>query len=338
MATKAKKTAAPKDAPKKTTAAKPATKAAPTAPVEAKEPKQDAMAVAVKANKTANEAAAEVRKLRTQMEDEGVITNAHANMRGGDLFRAKKAAMAVFVACLIGTMSFADETIAVRYMASKSCDNIIELNADNADDTDDQLQFGINTDNDFTVTIGGDEVLNITKDGALYVDSAGLDTAGATAMYIAQTTATSLNLSKTAIMTTVMGTLNVDEAVTLDSTLQMAGYANTLTAGTSLTLTSAHYGQYMTFTNQAAITVQLPANGAPAGTWIDVAQGTVQNNTTAITVEAATTDTLIGPNDIDLKSVTWGAGHRIGCYARFISDGGFWHVLNLGGTTMTYTD
>jgi hypothetical protein len=58
----------------------------------------------------------------------------------------------------------------------------------------------------------------------------------------------------------------------------------------------------------------------------------------APTISAATADTLIGPNDVDLDSVTWGTGHRIGAYCRFISDGAFWHVQNLAGTTMTYTD
>ena len=184
------------------------------------------------------------------------------------------------------------------------------------------------------IQLGNDQDVTITHVADAGVDApnytcnpeAGLDPEGAGELRLGYAAATSVTIADTSVPTAVRGSL------------RMAGYANTLTAGTTLTLTSAHYGQYMTFTNQAAITVQLPANGAPAGTWIDVAQGTVQNNTTAITVEAATTDTLIGPNDIDLKSVTWGAGHRIGCYARFISDGGFWHVLNLGGTTMTYTD
>jgi len=71
--------------------------------METKEKKDTKPSVAEQALKTANEAAAEVRKLRTQMEDEGVITNAHANMRGGDLYRAKKAAQSgsVRVAMLV---------------------------------------------------------------------------------------------------------------------------------------------------------------------------------------------------------------------------------------------
>jgi len=73
---------------------KKAAKAAPKAPAKKAPAKEEKAkpSTADMALKTANEAAAEVRKLRTQMEAEGVITNAHANMRGGDLFHAKKAA------------------------------------------------------------------------------------------------------------------------------------------------------------------------------------------------------------------------------------------------------
>ena len=117
----------------------------------------------------------------------------------------------------------------------------------------------------------------------------------------------------------------INKSVTLDGT-------------TARILTAADYGKLLTFTNAAAVAVTLPANGAPAGTTIDICQGTTGSDSIVLTISAATADTLIGPNDIDLKSVTWATGHRIGAYARFFSDGSFWHVLNLGGTTMTYTD
>jgi hypothetical protein len=55
----------------------------------------------------------------------------------------------------------------------------------------------------------------------------------------------------------------------------------------------------------------------------------------APTVAAASADTLVGPNDVDLDSVTYGTGHRIGAYLRVISDGSYWHAINLGTTTMT---
>lgn len=103
-------------------------------------------------------------------------------------------------------------------------------------------------------------------------------------------------------------------------------------------MTRDDYGKHIQCTYAGAVAITLPPNGAPAGTQFWISQGTVQNDTTAITASAATTDTLVGPNDVDLKSVTWASGHRIGASARFWSDGGFWVVQNLGGTTMTYTD
>ena len=220
----------------------------------------------------------------------------------------------------------------------------------------------------------GDTAIVVETEGPLhateFVLSDEVDALSATTLLIGKATASRVELGDTAIVTETEGPLHATEfvlsdeldsltvaaltigkatcnAVTIgasDITTAVAGpfrmtsTANTLDASVALTLTSAHYGQLVTFTNQAAVAVILPANGAPAGTWIEIAQGTVQNNTTAITVSAAIADTLIGPNDIDLDSVTYAAGHRIGGYMRFVSDGGFWQVLNLGGTTMTYTD
>ena len=112
--------------------------------------------------------------------------------------------------------------------------------------------------------------------------------------------------------------------------------AVTASASTNLTLTSAHYGQHVMLSSNAVIAVALPANGAAAGTVITVS--IIGNDSCAPVISAATVDTLIGPNDVDLDSVTWATGHRINATAKFWSDGSFWHVQNLGGTTMTYTD
>ena len=133
------------------------------AEVPAKEVKKEA-APAVKQGQV-NEIAATVRKIKNWLEEK----------MGADIDGDGRIGMTylpVMVLVLIGSLiagiaANAGETLAVRYLASESCDNIIELNADNADDTDDKLEIGINTDNDFTVLIGDDEVLNITKDGAL---------------------------------------------------------------------------------------------------------------------------------------------------------------------------
>lgn len=114
--------------------------------------------------------------------------------------------------------------------------------------------------------------------------------------------------------------------------------SNTQNATTNIVLTSTSYGRVVMVTSTNAIAITLPANGAAAGSYIDIMTGAGSTDATIPTISAATTDTLVGPGDQDLKSVTWGTGHRINAYARFISDGSFWHVQNLGGTTMTYTD
>jgi hypothetical protein len=102
--------------------------------------------------------------------------------------------------------------------------------------------------------------------------------------------------------------------------------------------TSADYGQLISYSGAGAFAVTLPANGAPAGTYIDFVQGGVQNDTTAIVISSTPADTLITTNSVDSDSVAFGSGHRIGAYVRVISDGGFWMAINLGNTTMTVTD
>ena len=112
----------------------------------------------------------------------------------------------------------------------------------------------------------------------------------------------------------------------------------TITSAADLVLTSAHYGKTVSVIGAVTNAITLPANGITIGTKIGVALGAGTTDATVVTISAATADTLVGPGDQDLDSVTWGSGHRIGAIALFISDGSFWHVQNLGGTTMTYTD
>lgn len=133
---------------------------------------------------------------------------------------------------------------------------------------------------------------------------------------------------------------NITGDVTGDVTGDLTGaqpvVPTTADATTTIVLTSADYGTTTLCSSNAAVAVTLPANGAAAGSWLEVA--VIGTDDCAPTVSAATADTLIGPNDVDLDSVTWATGHRINAVARFWSDGSFWHVQNLGGTTMTYTD
>jgi len=124
----------------------------------------------------------------------------------------------------------------------------------------------------------------------------------------------------------------------LSGTLTAPALTPVIDATTSRVITSADYGKVIMLSSTNSIAVTLPANGAAAGSWVDVMTGAGSDDNTVPTISAATADTLVGPGDQDLDSVTWGSGHRIGAYAKFISDGSFWHVHNLGGTTMTYTD
>jgi len=131
---------------------------------------------------------------------------------------------------------------------------------------------------------------------------------------------------------TVGGTLGVTGALTA----RLPVLTTVLESGTTRTCTSADYGKIVIVTNGAAVAITLPANGAAAGSYIDFMNAGTDD--CAPTVSAATNDTLIGPNDVDLDSVTYGTGHRIGSYLRVISDGTYWHAINLGTTTMTGND
>lgn len=108
----------------------------------------------------------------------------------------------------------------------------------------------------------------------------------------------------------------------------------------AFTVTSAYYGQLLLVRTNAACTITIATNAATVGSWFEVAVHGSSSDGCAptITESAAELDTMIGPNSVQLDSVTWGTNHRIGAHAKFWSDGSFWHVDNLGGTTMTYTE
>jgi len=77
------------------------------------------------------------------------------------------------------------------------------------------------------------DIPNVTVDAG-----AGIDTATAGSLNVGVTTATSVNIGKTTKVTTVKGTLNVDEAVTLDTTLGVTGVA-TLSSNVVVSLLTA---------------------------------------------------------------------------------------------------
>jgi len=138
---------------------------------------------------------------------------------------------------------------------------------------------------------------------------------------------------------TLAGTLTGD--VTGDVTGDLTGaqpVVPSTVCSTNYTIVAADYGSMLVVTGAVTNAFTLPANGAAIGSWVEVRLGADTTDDTAVTISAATVDTLVGPNDQDLDSVTWASGQRINAAARFWSDGAFWHVENLGGTTMTYTD
>ncbi len=101
------------------------------------------------------------------------------------------------------------------------------------------------------------------------------------------------------------------------------------------TCTAADYGKVIMLSYAGAVAVTLPANGAPAGSWIDFI--VIGSNDCAPTISAATADTLITVNDATADSVTYATGHRIGAHCRVISTGTYWVAINVGSTTMTVT-
>jgi len=151
-----------------------------------------------------------------------------------------------------------------------------------------------------------------------------LDARTATSLLIGKATATSVTFGASDAPTIIAGTLTAPAKTVVAE------------ATTSRVCTAADYGKLLIISSNAAVAITLPANGATAGSQIDfMIAGT---DDCAPTVSAATADTLIGPNDVDLDSVTYGTGHRIGAYLRVVSDGTYWHAINLGTTTMSGND
>lgn len=104
---------------------------------------------------------------------------------------------------------------------------------------------------------------------------------------------------------------------------------------TTVTFTSANYGQKFYWSPTGTATGTLPANGAAVGSWFEVILLTDQD-TTIQTVGATGTMTTGGTTVA--KSVGFvTATQRIGSCVRFESNGTIWIAINLGSTTMTVT-
>jgi hypothetical protein len=104
------------------------------------------------------------------------------------------------------------------------------------------------------------------------------------------------------------------------------------------TIDSDDYGTMILVNTNTAVAITLPANGAAAGSWVDVVVHSDATDSCIPTVATATADTLIIIGAKDGDSVTYGTGHRIGAYCRLWSDGAFWHYVNMGPTTITEND
>lgn len=136
---------------------------------------------------------------------------------------------------------------------------------------------------------------------------------------------------------TTIYNLRVTKTGTISCPLKAMYQAMTMyTNASTWTLASTDYGKTFNSPGRAAQVVNLPANGATAGAWA-MFVGTGDNNYAPV-FTAATTDTLIGPNDLDLKSVTYGTGHRIGFCLMLVSNGTYWIAVNVGSTTMSNND
>jgi len=101
------------------------------------------------------------------------------------------------------------------------------------------------------------------------------------------------------------------------------------------------YSKTIMLSYAGAVTVTLPANGAPAGSWIRFL--VIGTNSCAPTIgpeQTAYHDTLIAPNDATADTITFPSGARIGACVKFVSTGTQWVAINEGfntGATGTMT-
>lgn len=191
-----------------------------------------------------------------------------------------------------------------------------------------------NGSTDFTATGGTSKFLKQASAGAAITvtqvdvsDLSGLGTNVATALG----TFSSANIATAATDETgTAGALVFSTSPTL--TTPVIAFPTGTSTATSVTFTSANYGQDFFWSPSGTATATLPANGAPSGTWIKVY--ILTNQTT--TISAATADTLITVNDANADSVAFSTtSAKIGSCVEFISNGSVWIAVNQGTTAMT---
>jgi hypothetical protein len=128
----------------------------------------------------------------------------------------------------------------------------------------------------------------------------------------------------------LLETLNVTEELMVGGPATFKRTTLIEDATASRVCTSADYGKTICFDYAGAVAVTLPANGAPAGSYIDmIVDGA---NTTILTVSAASANTLITFNDATATSLAYSTtAHRIGGMLRFISNGTYWVGIPMSG-------
>ena len=356
--------------------------------------------VARKAIEIAKSVAAEVRKLKEQLVNEGVISNPAATMSGAEAYRMKGKSGHVKVTALMGVaMLFAvitgglfaanelvwkvgdsayvdaegDATfnslttvVAWPGSATLSVSNsanagaaTLTMQADKGDDAGDK--FAIAAQDGGTLAIQSDVSVkgtlatkaSVSNDGTINT-LIGLDGIGEVDLDIGSADITDIQLitDGTGTAEVVLPDGSIDGTEILDGTIanadlsataaiastKLAAFTSTTITTNAYVITAANYNTMILVNTNAAVALTLPANGAAAGSWVDVAVHSSATDDCVPTIAAATADTLVIINGIDGDSVTYGSGHRIGAYARFWSDGSFWHYVNMGPTTLTEND
>ena len=122
----------------------------------------------------------------------------------------------------------------------------------------------------------------------------------------------------------------------VDGEFQAKVQNTVLEATATRACTATDHGKLILLSYAGAVAVTLPPNGATAGAIVDFM--IIGTNSVAPTFTPATATTLRAFNDATAISCTYGSGHRIGAYVRFISDGTYWNVQNLSSAnTLTVT-
>lgn len=119
----------------------------------------------------------------------------------------------------------------------------------------------------------------------------------------------------------------VEGELQVDGPFQAKRQAYVLEGTATKVCTSSDFGKLVLLSKEATVTITLPANDSPAGAIIDFL--IIGNDSVAATWSPASATSLRTFNQASAASVTYGSGHRIGAYIRFLCDGAYWTAVNL---------